>query len=569
MTVIIRDVVVVDADGIGAAASDVLIAGERIEAIAPTGTLAPGDAHVIDGRGRLLMPGFVDAHSHADGALFDPEVQLALLRQGVTTVIGGQDGVGYAPGDGTYATEYFAAINGSHPSYRGGGVAALLGAYDGTTALNAATLVPAGTVRFEVMGRSTDAASPAELARMRALVADGLGEGALGLSTGLDYAPGVFAGTEELAALAVPVAAAGAVYVSHMRGGYEANSAAGIAEVAAIARSSGARVHVSHFHAEPHLVRELLTDLDRAGVDATFDAYPYTRGCSILAMPILPASLTVRPAAEVAAELADPGIRAMLREEWFPTITGYASLGPEWPSMLTLAHVAAPDYDWTHGLTIAEGAAEASARSGGSIDAIDFALDVLVASRLEVNVVMAVQHERSDAGLAEILSHPAAMGGSDGIFIGRHPHPRARGSFPRSLAMLVREQATLGWADAAALVSARSAARFGLGDRGAVREGFVADLVLVDPDAVGATASYSAPLGLGVGIDDVLVAGVPVLAGGELTGATPGRGIRRAAARATHAAPGSGPLVSHRTADIPGPVGDEWSRDIAEEEEEV
>lgn len=564
MTVIIRDVVVVDADGIGAAASDVLIAGERIEAIAPTGALDAGDAHVIDGRGRLLMPGFVDAHSHADGALFDRDVQLALLRQGVTTVIGGQDGVAYAPGDGAYATEYFAAINGPHPAYRGGGVAALLAAYDGVTALNAGTLVPAGTVRFEVIGRSTDAASPAELARMRALVADGLGEGALGLSTGLDYAPGVFAGTDELAALAVPLADAGAVYVSHMRGGYEANSAAGIAEVAAIARSSGARVHVSHFHAEPRLVQELLAELDRTGVDATFDAYPYTRGCSILSMPILPASLTVRPAAEVVAELADPGVRATLRAEWFPTITGYASLGPEWPSMLTLAHVAAPDYDWAHGLTIAEGAAEASARSGGSIDAIDFALDVLVASRLEVNVVMAVQHERSDAGLAEILSHPAAIGGSDGIFIGRHPHPRARGSFSRYLAMLVREQAALGWADAAALVSARAAARFGLGDRGAVREGFVADLVLVDPDAVGATASYAEPLGLGIGIDDVLVAGVPVLAGGELTGATPGRGIRRASADS--AALGSGPLVSHRTADIPGPVVHEWSRGIESEE---
>lgn len=565
MTVMIRNVIVVDADGVGAAASDVLVDGERIARIAPTnaGALGSGDAHVIDGRGRILMPGFVDAHSHADGALFDPEVQLALLRQGVTTVIGGQDGVSYAPGDGTYATEYFAAVNGPHPHYRGGGVAALLAAYDGSTALNAGTLVPAGTVRFVVSGRSTDAASPAELDRMRALVADGLADGALGLSTGLDYAPGVFAGTDELAALAMPVAEASAVYVSHMRGGYEANSAAGIAEVAAIARRSGARVHVSHFHAEPHLVRELLADLDRAGVDATFDAYPYTRGCSILAMPILPASLTVRPVAEVVVELAEPGVRATLREEWFPTITRSASLGPEWPSMLALAHVAAPDYDWAHGLTIAEGAAEASARSGRSIDAIDFALDVLVAARLEVNVVMAVQHERSDAGLAEILSHPAAVGGSDGIFIGRRPHPRARGSFPRYLSMLVREQATIGWADAAALVSARAAARFGLGDRGAVREGFVADLVLVDPDAVGATASYAEPLGLGVGIDDVLVAGVPVLAAGELTGATPGRGIRRTPA---DAALGSGPPVSHRTTDIRGPARYEWSRGIESEE---
>ncbi|MBM7829857.1 N-acyl-D-aspartate/D-glutamate deacylase [Agromyces cerinus] len=378
--------------------------------------------------------------------------------------------------------------------------------------------------------------------------------------------PGIFADTEELAALAAPVAEVGAVYVSHMRGGYEANSAAGIAEVAAIARSSGARVHVSHFHAEPHLVRELVAELDLAGVDATFDAYPYTRGCSILAMPILPATLTVQPTADVVAELADPAARARLRREWFPTITRSASLGPEWPSMLTLAHVAAPEYDWAHGLTIAQGAAEASARSGTSIDAIDFALDVLVASRLEVGAVMAVQHERSDTGLAEILSHPAAIGGSDGIFIGRHPHPRARGSFARFLSMLVREQVALGWADAAALVSSRAAARFGLGDRGAVREGRIADLVLVDPDAVRATASYGEPLGLAVGIDDVLVAGVPVLAGGALTGATPGRGIRRSPGAA---ALGPGPLMSHRTADIPGPVVHEWSRGIEAEEEEA
>ncbi|WP_022893991.1 N-acyl-D-amino-acid deacylase family protein [Agromyces subbeticus] len=572
MSVLICNVIVADADGIGDEASDVLIDGGRIVRVGAAGTLADasdasdasdgsGAPHRIDGRGRLLMPGFIDAHSHADGALFDPDVQFALLRQGVTTVIGGQDGVSYAPGGGDYATEYFAAINGRHPGYRGGGVASLLAAYDGATALNAGYLVPAGTVRFVVCGRSTDVPTPAELTAMRALVVEGLAEGALGISTGLDYAPGIFASTGELAELAGLVADAGGVYVSHMRGGYEANSGDGIAEIAAIAHASGARVHVSHFHAEPQLVHGLLASLAAEGIDASFDAYPFTRGCSMLAMPLLPAALTVRPTAEVVAELADPAARARLRAEWFPGIAGYASLGPDWPSMLTLAHVAAPGYDWAHGLTIAQGAAAASARAaangvaGGAardrggpggpvdtIDAIDFALDVLVASNLEVNVVMSVQHERSDAELAEILAHPAAIGGSDGIFLGRHPHPRARGSFSRFLSLLVREQSVMDWAGASALVSARAAARFGLGERGAVREGFIADLVLVDPDAVRATSTYDSPLGLGVGIDDVLVAGVPVLAGSELTGATPGRGIRRASADS--AALGSGPLVS-------------------------
>lgn len=523
MAHLITNVLVVDGDGARPEAVDVRIEGDTITEIRPAGNAAaPAVADtVLDGRGRLLMPGFVDAHAHADGRLFDPDVQLALLRQGVTTVIGGQDGVSYAPGDGDYASEYFAAINGPHPSYRGGGIRALLAGYDGATPMNAAVLVPAGTVRRLVCGRSTDAATPDELEHMTGLVAEGLADGAVGLSTGLDYVPGIFATTDELAALAVPVAERGGVYVTHMRGGYEANSAAGVAEVEAIALHAGVPVHISHFHAEPPIVHALLAGLAASGVDATFDAYPYSRGCSILAMPILPAELTVRPLDEVLEVLADAGGRERLLTEWFPTIAHYPSLGPEWPSMITLAHVAAPDSAWTHGMTLAA----ASDRAG--TDPACFALDVLLASRLEVNVVMAVPDERGDAELAAILAHPAAMGGSDGIFVGAHPHPRARGTFARYLRSLVVEQVALGWADAAALVSTRAADRFGLGRRGRVREGWIADLALVDPAAVRDAATYEHPLALAAGIDDVFVAGVPVLAGGALTGATPGRGIRR------------------------------------------
>ena len=528
MTLLIRDVTVVDGDGRSSDPLDVVVDGDRIASVEAHGTspARSGDV-VVEGEGRMLLPGFVDAHAHADGLLFDADVQLALLRQGVTTVIGGQDGVSYAPGDGAYATEYFAAINGPHPSYRGGGIGEMLTGYDGTTPLNAGVLVPAGTVRHEVCGRSTDAASPAELARMRSIVADGLAAGALGLSTGLDYVPGIFVGTEELAALAEPVAADGGVYVSHLRGGYEANSAAGIDEMAEIARRTGVAVHVSHFHAEPSIVHDLMRGLAATGVDATFDAYPYTRGCSILAMPILPASLTVRPTPEVLGVLADPAGRARLLADWFPTIVDYPSLGPDWPGMLTLAHVAAPEYAWAHGLTLGD-----AARRAGT-DPAEFALDLLVASRLEVNVVMAVQHERSAAELASILAHPRALGGSDGIFVGAHPHPRARGTFARYLRTLVLDERVLDGPDAAALVSTRAADRFGLGRRGRIRPGWIADLVLVDPERVRDRATYAEPLVLAEGIDDVLVAGVPVLAGGELTGATPGRGIRRGPSRST------------------------------------
>jgi N-acyl-D-amino-acid deacylase len=193
--------------------------------------------------------------------------------------------------------------------------------------------------------------------------------------------------------------------------------------------------------------------------------------------------------------------------------------------MLTLAHVAAPEYAWSLGRTLGD-----AARAEGA-DPASFALDVLVASRLEVNVVMAVQRERSPAELASILAHPRAIGGSDGIFVGGHPHPRARGTFARYLRSLVHDERALGWADAAALVSTRAVDRFGLGLRGRVRPGWIADLALVDPARVRDRATYDRPLALSDGIDDVLVAGVPVLAGGELTGATPGRGLRRGARR--------------------------------------
>lgn len=502
-------------------------------AVAQVGEVTPRDADaVIECEGRLVMPGLVDAHSHTDGLLADESVQRSLLRQGVTSVITGQDGVSYAPGDGAYGTEYFAAINGPHPTYMGGGVAGYLAAVDGASRLNAAYLVPAGTVRWEVCGRSPGAADASQLAAMVALVEDGLREGAVGLSTGLEYAPGHFQSAEEIAALAAPVARAGGVYVSHMRGGYEANSAAGIDEMASIARlasdqvnGSGLRVQVSHFHADPDILLGQLDRLEAAGVDATFDAYPYSRGCSLLSMTLLPPDLVARPVDEVVRVLGDPEERTRLRRDWFPRVGQHPSLGPDWPQMITFAHLAAPELAWAHGLTIAQAAERAGA------DLIDFALDVLRVCGLRVNVIMAVQHERGAVELSRIFADPHHMGGSDGIFVGAHPHPRARGTFARYLREYVRETGTWSWADAVRHLSLLPTTRFGLGQRGVIEPGAVADLIVVDPEAVADTATYNAPLRDAVGIDDVLVAGIPVLADGGLTalppGRLPGRGLRR------------------------------------------
>ena len=188
MRLVMRGGTVVDGQGMRRA--DVAVEGNTVSAV---GDLIVGpDNHVIDCRGRYVLPGFVDTHSHADGLMEDESVQRYLLIQGVTMVVAGQDGVSYAPGDGGYACEYFAAINGDHPSYSGGG-AEYLAAIDGRARLNLAYLVPAGTVRWDACGRSTTPADDAQRAAMVAFVEAGVHEGAVDLSACLDYVPGVFA----------------------------------------------------------------------------------------------------------------------------------------------------------------------------------------------------------------------------------------------------------------------------------------------------------------------------------------------------------------------------------------
>lgn len=521
--VLLRGGQVVPGDGRAPFGADVLVEGDRVRAVGPD--LPAADAEIIEADGRLVVPGFVDAHSHAEGAVFDEEVQLALLRQGVTTVIGGQDGVSYAPGDGRFASAYFAPINGPHPSYAGPRVADLLASYDGRVPLGVAYLVPAGTVRHEVMGSAQRPATAEEITRMTALVAQGVADGAVGLSTGLDYTPGIFADAAEIAALCAPLAPAGLPYVTHMRGGYELNAQVGVEEAAVIGRSAGVGVHLSHFHTPAAEAARLMTWLQAQGVSGSFDAYPYTRGCSLLAMTMLPPAWNALDPGEVLTHLQDPARREELRREWFPQVARNPSLGPEWPELVTLAHTAAPELAWAPGLTLAQ----IAERRG--TDPVDAALDMLLLSRLDTNVVMAVHDQRPVEDLGALIAHPAHMGGSDGIFIGAHPHPRARGTFAAYLATYVREHGYLDWPAAVAHLATAAADRFHLGDRGRIRPGAIADLALVDPEHVREAASYDAPLALAEGIDDVIVGGRPVLRGGRLTGETPGGGVRAAAAR--------------------------------------
>jgi N-acyl-D-amino-acid deacylase len=238
-------------------------------------------------------------------------------------------------------------------------------------------------------------------------------------------------------------------------------------------------------------------------------------------MPVLPAEVLDGTNAEVATRLQDPVIRRALLDDWFPSLRANPDMGPVWPDNLTIAHVPAPEYDWAHGLTVRAAAARAGA------DPESFTLDVLAATALEVSVVMKVRDQRSYDDLAKLVTHPCQTVGSDGIYIGKNPHPRGWGTFAKFLRVFTRDRADLGWPEAAVHLSARPARRYGLIDRGLLRPGYVADLMLVDPERVTDRADYDSPRSNAVGIDDVFVAGQQVLTDGQLTGSTPGRGLRR------------------------------------------
>ncbi|MFI2362799.1 amidohydrolase family protein [Promicromonospora sp. NPDC019610] len=515
-TVYVRGARLPQPDGTLSEPLDLHVVRGRVATITRAGTRdddGPGP-RTLDADGRVALPGFVDAHTHAEAAVFEPDVQLAMLRQGITTVVTGQDGVSFAPSDpATYAwaSTYFAAIDGDHPVFAGGSVGDLLTTYHRTVPVNVAYLAPHGTIRYRVLGAAQRPASDDEIAAMVRLLEQALDDGACGLSTGLEYVPAAYADERELIALAQVVAARGLPHVSHMRG-YEDKGVAGLDELLRIARASGAATHVSHLHGPARDLLDHIGAARAAGHDLTYDSYPYLRGCSILSMVSLPTWLPVADAAATVAALRDPALAGRLNEH-------FAGLTDLWPR-ITFASV--PGMEWAEGRTLPD----VAARLGRS--APDTVVEILTTTELRASCVFAQPPTNSPESVRTLAGYEGHLAGSDAIYWGGRPHPRGWGAFARFLDEHVR-RGSWSWWDAAEHLSARAARRFGLAGRGRLAPGAVADLVLVDPGRVQDEATYELPRTPAIGVDDVLVAGVPVLAGGSLTGATPGHGLRPAA----------------------------------------
>jgi N-acyl-D-aspartate/D-glutamate deacylase len=529
LDILIQNAEIVDGTNTPRYRGDVAIAGDRIAHI---GALEGAAARtVIDATDRVVVPGFIDMHSHADlSLLVEPEAE-SLVRQGITTVVTGQCGMSPAPLTEEYREDTLGTLSMllppevSMPWDRFSSFGSFLEYLErAETSVNVVPLVGQGMIRAAVLGYRADAPTRDETEQMQRRVREAMEVGAHGLSTGLIYPPGSFTGTEELIDMVRPVAEYGGLYFSHIRGEGETLLEA-IAEAIEIGRQAGVAVQVSHFKASGrqnwHKVPAALELVDRAraeGQDVSADMYPYTGGATYLAA-LLP---------KWALEGGTPGLlrRLDLPEERTRIVNAMEAgkdggVGTiEWDKIL-ISGSAERAYV---GHAVSELAAQEE------MDPLLWTLDALRATSGKVTMVML---SMSEDNVRMQLPHPAMMFCTDGLGVSTAGpmamgimHPRFCGTYPRIFGRYVRE-GVLSLEAASWKASGLQAQKLGLADRGLIREGYKADLVLFDPDTIQDRATYAKPLKYPVGIDAVLVNGEVLVEGGRRTRARPGRVLRR------------------------------------------
>ncbi|HEX7330937.1 MAG TPA: D-aminoacylase [Pyrinomonadaceae bacterium] len=474
ITIVILGATLIDGSGRAPLRDSALvIKGDSIVAVGRRGQVRiPSGARVIDARGMVVSPGFIDAHNHSDrGFAADPSAA-SQVSQGITTVVIGQDGGSPFP-----VGEYLGRLDAS------------------PIALNVLTFVGHATVRSRVMGNDTNRhATPAEVERMKQMVEQAMRDGAIGLSSGLEYETGKPASTDEMIALAKVAGAFGGIYISHVRDEADKTFEA-FNEAIQIGREARIPVQISHIKLGSVAVwgraREavaLINSARRSGVDVTADCYPYDAWSSTIRV-LIPSGRHDDPV-DVARGLADVG----------------------GPANITIVSCEAhPEYEFKN-------MEEISRREG--ITPVELYMKIVRDGGAGV-----VCHSMKDADIRTFYRQPWVMVSSDGGIGGRHP--RGAGSYPRVLGRYVRESRWLTLPEAIRKMTSLPAQRFKLKDRGLIRAGFKADLVVFDPNRIIDRATFQEPQLTSEGVQRVFVSGVEVWSEGKVTGERPGVALRR------------------------------------------
>jgi N-acyl-D-amino-acid deacylase len=516
--VLIRSGIVFDGTRAPRRRADLGIRGERIEAV---GDLTDAPARLtIDARGKAVAPGFVDLHTHSDGWMLKKPHLAAKTTQGFTTEVLMPDGISYAPVRAETASEwifYLRSLDGlRQDEYRGWEtVAEYLAQIDRRNVQNAAAQIPYANVRVNACGWGRQPPDDYQMRDIVAAIRKGMDEGAAGLSTGLDYISECFAGTDELAEACGALVARRGLYVTHIR--YKKGTLAALREAVEIGRRAGVAVHISHLKgrdaAEGEQILEFIDKIGRHEVDFSFDVYPYQPGSTMLNF-LLPNEIWEEGPLAALARLRDPAIRAR-----------FAAGLDAYDLDLDKIHIA-----WTltkenarhQGKLLSDYVAETG------LPAQEALCNLLIEDRLAVLLVF---NQGDDRLVHPFLAHDLYLMGSDGIFFEEGIiHPRMYGSAARLLGPCVRDWKLFSLEDAVFKLSGGPAARFGLVDRGVIRRGAFADLVVFDLATVEDRATYSDPHQYSVGIEHVLVNGVRIIAEGrpveDLSLPLPGRALR-------------------------------------------
>lgn len=494
---VIRNARIVDGTGAPWYRGDIGIRGDAIAAMAPS--IEPGGARTIDAAGRVVAPGFIDIHTHARRGIFEVPTADNYVRQGVTTLIEGPDGSSPVP-----LAPFLAKLDALKKS------------------VNIGSFIGQGSIRSEVIGNVDRKATLDEIVKMQGLVEQGMRDGAFGLSTGLFYVPGSFTPTAEVVELAKAAARFGGMHKSHQRE-ESIRLLDSIRETIAIGEGGGLPTQVTHqkvigkaYWGRSVDALRLIGEARARGVDVTSDQYPYTASSTSVAAALLPAWALEGGRDAQAARLKDPATRAKIRAETVVAIRDARGGGD--PKNVQFASCG---FDASlAGRTLAD-----LTTRRGLEPTIENAADTTL-WLVEQGGCQGIFHAMSDEDVERILAHPTTMVASDGavvVFGQSNPHPRSYGTFARVLGRYVRERKTLTLEEAVRKMSSFPAARLRLIDRGILRPGMKADIVIFDPATVRDTATFEKPHAYAEGFSHVLVNGEVVFENGAMTAARPGR----------------------------------------------